>query len=213
MSVQSPSHRRVFWRRAGLAIAIAVLAFVLSPAAALAADGEHTEPNLMPSPGLTEVLTSLTTLVIFILLVVVLGKYAWGPIVSGLKAREDKIRKDIRDAEEARARSEATLKQYQAQLATAEQQVRDLIAKAMADAQQIATTIRMHAQQEAEEVKERATKEIEGAKNQALVEIYEQTAHLATSVAEKILRRSLSADDQQDLVRSSLEQIKNVSAN
>ena len=180
------------------------------------AAGEHEEkaPDLIPKEvRAPEIITTLTTLVIFLGLVVILGKYAWGPIVSGLKAREDKIRKDIREAEEARLRAERTLKEYTAQLATAEQQVRDLIAKASADAQQLATGIRASAQQEAQEAKERATKDIEAAKNQALAEIYDQTATLATTVAEKILRRNLNADDQRDLVRSSLEQLKGVNAN
>jgi F-type H+-transporting ATPase subunit b len=160
-----------------------------------------------------QIVTSITTLLIFIGLLIILSKYAWDPIVGGLKAREDKIRKDIKDAEEARLRADKTLKDYQAQLATAQKQVQDLIAKASSDAQALATSIRMNAQQEAEEAKERAAKEIEAAKNQALAEIYDQAANLATNVAEKILRRNLNADDQRELVRSSIEQLKGVNAN
>lgn len=179
-----------------------------------APEGGHEEkPNLMPPPGTVQIITSLTTLLIFVLLLVILSKYAWGPIVQGLKHREDKIRKDIKDAEETRLRAERTLKDYQSQLATAQKQVQDLISKATADAQALATSIRMNAQQEAEEAKERAAKEIEGAKNQAIAEIYDQAANLATNVAEKILRRNLNADDQRELVRSSIEQLKGVNAN
>ena len=203
-----------------LAIAVVAVILAAAPAAFAAAGGGSQgspagpgEPELIQKPGAPQILTTLITLIVFLGLVVILSKYAWGPIVSGLKAREDKIRRDIRDAEEARARAEATLKQYQAQLATAEQSVRDLLAKASADAQQLATSIRANAQQEAEEAKERATKEIEAAKNQAVGEIYDQAATLGTTIAEKILRRNLNADDQQDLVRSSLEQLRTVNAN
>ena len=199
-----------------LAVAVVMMVLAAAPAAFAASQGSPAgpgEPKLIQDPGVTPLLTTLITLIVFLGLVVILSKYAWGPIVSGLKAREDKIRRDIRDAEEARARAEATLKQYQAQLATAEQSVRDLLAKASADAQQLATSIRANAQQEAEEAKERATKEIEAAKNQAVGEIYDQAATLGTTIAEKILRRNLNADDQQDLVRSSLEQLRTVNAN
>src|SRR4051794_25556396 len=72
------------------------------------AAGHEEKPELMPGPGTVQIITTLTTLIIFGLLLVVLSKYAWGPIVSGLKAREDKIRKDIKDAEEARLRAERT---------------------------------------------------------------------------------------------------------
>lgn len=193
--------------------ALVLMAPAALGAAGPEADGTAHKPELIPAPGLTQVITTLTTLIVFVALVVILGKYAWGPIVSGLKAREDKIRKDIRDAEEGRAKAEALLKQYDQKLATAQQQVEALLTKATNDAQQLATSIRMNAQQEAEEARERATKDIEAARNQAVNEIHEYAANLATNVAEKILRRNLNADDQRDLVQSSLEQLKSVSSN
>jgi F-type H+-transporting ATPase subunit b len=131
----------------------------------------------------------------------------------GLKAREDRIRNDIADAEAARVKAEDTLRQYDSRLADAEQKVRDILEKAAIDAEKIGTSIRMKAQEESEEAKERATKEIEAAKQTALTEIYEQTANLATSVAEKIIRRNLNPDDQRDLVNQSLQQLKGVGQN
>jgi F-type H+-transporting ATPase subunit b len=145
--------------------------------------------------------------------VLVLYKSAWKNVLAGLKAREDRIRKDIADAESARMKAEDILRQYDGRLADAEQKVRDILSKAAADAEKIGTNIRMKAQQDSEDVKERATAEIEAAKRTALTEIYEQTADLATSVAEKIIRRSLNANDQRDLVNQSLEQLKHVGQN
>jgi F-type H+-transporting ATPase subunit b len=171
--------------------------------------GEAISPIPPPPHGLAP---AITTLVVFLLLVAVLGKYAWGPIAIGLKAREDKIRNDIRDAELARARAEETLRQYTAQLADAENRVRELLTKATADGERLATNIRIQAQQEAEEAKERAGRDIDAAKNTALREIYEEAGGLATAIAEKILRRNLNADDQRELVRSSLEQLQTAKA-
>ncbi|MGA3067836.1 MAG: F0F1 ATP synthase subunit B [Tepidisphaeraceae bacterium] len=147
---------------------------------------------------------------IFLVVVIILYRSAWKNVLAGLKAREERIRKDISDAEATRAKAEQTLAQYNAQLATAEQKVRDLITQAGVDAEKIATNIRMKAQQEAEEAKERATKEIDAAKRTALTEIYQQTAELATSVAEKIIRRNLNANDQRDLVNQSLQEMQSV---
>ena len=174
------------------------------------AHGEHGEtPELIRGPQ-AGLVTAITTLIVFALLLAVLGKYAWGPIASGLKQREDKIRKDIADAEAARARAEQTLRDYSAKLASAENEVRELINKATADAERAATGIRTRAQQEAEETKERAIRDIDAAAKQAMAEVYEQTATLATGVAEKILRRNLNADDQRDLVNQSLEQLQTI---
>jgi F-type H+-transporting ATPase subunit b len=180
---------------------------------ALAADapGAHADgpPTLLAGPN-KGLITAITTLIVFVCLVIVLGKFAWGPIAKGLKEREDKIRHDIADAEAARARADATLQEYNGKLAAAEDRIREMLSKATADGEKLATAIRMKAQQEAEEIKERASKDIEAARDAALREIYEKTADLATSVAEKIIRRNLNASDQQDLVRQSLEQLQTV---
>jgi len=162
-------------------------------------------PLYAPNEG---VITGTVTIVVFAILVAVLGKYAWAPIVSGLREREEKIRREISDAEAARNRAEETLKEYNARLATAEQQVRDLLAKAGADAERIATNLKMQAQQESEEIKERANREIDQARKNAVADIYRQAADLSTGIAEKILRRNLNSDDQRDLVNSSLEQLQ-----
>jgi len=202
-------------------IILALLLTICVAAPAFAADahdggghggGGGGEPEkLSPVPTLPQAIApAVTTLIVFALLVAVLGKYAWGPIATGLKNREDKIRRDIADAEAARARAEATLAQYNTQLATAEQQVRDILAKAQRDAEQMATNMKMQAQKEAEDAKERATRDIETARKNAVADIYAQAADLSTSIAEKILRRNLNANDQRELVESSLQQFQSV---
>jgi F-type H+-transporting ATPase subunit b len=217
-------------KRVGIGLLMLVLALWLSlsgatlraaeekPAAAEAGKGHeivHEGSGIEEAPELIRgpdagLVTSLTTLIVFVVLLLVLTKYAWGPIATGLKAREDKIRNDIADAEAARKRAAETLEQYNKQLATAEQQVRDILTRAAADAEKIATSVKMQAQQEAEEIKERATKDIDAARKQALADIYAQAAELSTNIAAKILRRNLNADDQRDLVNSSLDQLQTV---
>jgi F-type H+-transporting ATPase subunit b len=157
-------------------------------------------------------LSAALVLVIFLGVVIVLYKTAWKNVLAGLKAREDRIRSAIADADAARAKGEAALKEFNAKLATAETQAREILSNAAIEAEKLANGIRTRAQQEAEEAKERTMKEIESSKRQALTEIYEQTAALATSVAEKILRRNLNADDQRDLVRQSLDELQTVHA-
>lgn len=166
-------------------------------------------------PGLLDFdLNSIVwVLAIFIVVAVILYQKAWKNVLAGLKAREDRIRKAIADAEAARQKAEQSLKEYNAQLASAEEKVRDLISKATGDAERLAAQIRAHAQQEAEEIKERALRDIETARKQAVTDLYQQAADLATNVAEKILRRNLNADDQRDLVNQSIEQFEKVGKN
>ena len=179
---------------------------VLLAAPVLAMADESGAAGLPPS--LNEgVMTAIITLIVFLLLFVILSSKAWKPIAKGLGDREAKIRNDIESAEKARAAAEAQLREYQAQLAKAGDEVRAILDKATADAQALATRVKMQAQQEAEEAKERALKDIEAGRQAAVAEIHEYAATLSTSIAEKILRRNLNADDQRELVNQSLQQL------
>ncbi|MDB5325189.1 MAG: hypothetical protein JWM57_758 [Phycisphaerales bacterium] len=194
---------------------LATLALLALPTLVCAAEEAHEAAEGAGSahmpPGLNEgLMTALVTLIVFVALVIVLKAKAWGPIAKGLGDREAKIRSDIKAAEDARAAADASMKKYQAELAKAGDEVRAILDKATADAQAVATRIKMQAQQEAEEAKERAVKDIDASRKAAVAEIHEHAATLSTSIAEKILRRNLNADDQRELVRQSLEQLGSV---
>ena len=156
---------------------------------------------------------AIWVLAIFLVLVLVLYRTAWKNVLAGLKKREERIRKDIADAEAARVKAEASLREYTQRLADTDAKVQVILAKAASDAEKVGQSLRMQAQTDAEEIKERANREIEASKNQAIREIYEQAANLSTSIAEKILRRNLNVDDQRDLVTRSLEQMQEIGKN
>lgn len=178
------------------------------------AEGDHAKGELMPSLDKATTWTSaLWVVIIFLIVLAILYPTAWKNVLAGLKARELRIRNDIAEAEATRTKAEATLREYNAQLAAAEQRVRDMISAATVDAERMAAQIRARGEQEAQEAKERATREIEAAGKQAIAKIYEEAATLATSVAEKILRRSLNPEDQRDLVARSLDQVQNIKNN
>src|SRR2546421_11055470 len=134
-----------------LLVARAAVASPISSGVALLANAAEGEPKA----GLLELnLASIIwVLVIFLVLLGILYKTAWKNVLAGLKAREERIRKDIADAELAREKAEASLKEYQAQLATAEEKGREMLSAASAGGGRIATTIKMQAQQEAEAAK------------------------------------------------------------
>ncbi len=157
-----------------------------------------------------DVASAVWTLVIFLILLAVLYKTAWKNVLAGLKAREERIRNDIAQAEAARLKAEDTLKDYNAKLSDAEARAQEILAKATNDALALAERIKVDADKAAQERAARAVRDIEESRNQALREIYEQAADLSTSIAEKILRRNLNPDDQRELVAQSLEQVQSV---
>ena len=211
--------KRLLW---ALALTLLVAGPLAAPRTAFAADHDthattagagHEKSELMPDMSkASSWVSALWVVIIFLIMLAILYPTAWKNVLAGLKAREERIRRDIADAEAARARAEATLKEYNAQLATAEGRVRDMLAKATADGEAIAANIRTRAQKESEETKERAMRDIDAARDQAVSQIHEQAAVLATSVAEKILRRNLNPDDQRDLVAQSLNQLQTLGA-
>jgi F-type H+-transporting ATPase subunit b len=185
------------------------------PALALAAEVAEQgakQVSILPTDK-KDLSTAITTLVVFVLLLLILGKFAWGPILRGLNDREARIKKDLADAENARKAAETRLAEYQKQLADAEAKVRDLFAKATSDAEAAGTRIRMQAQSESEALKDRATKEIEEAKSRAIAQLHAEAANLATTIAGKILRRNITESDQSELIRSSLAELGNASKN
>lgn len=175
-----------------------------TPAGVAAAkpDAPEAEHGLMDF----DLTSAIWTLIIFLVLLAVLYKGAWKNVLAGLKAREDRIRGDIAQAEAARLKAESTLRDYNAQLAKGEARAQEILAKATADAQALAERIKAEADKAAQDRVARATREIEEARVQAVRAVYDQAAELSTQIAEKILRRNLNAADQRDLVAQSLDQ-------
>ncbi len=180
-----------------------------SHGAAEHASAAHAEPNILEfKPEL-----SLATLIVFGVLLGVLGRFAWGPLVKALDARERNQEETVARVEAARAESERLLAEHKAQLAKAAEEVSALLAQARKDAEGSAASIVAKAQREAEDSKVRAQRDIASARDQALSEIWSQTADLAVSVAGKLLDKQLGADDHRRLVESALEELPSAAAN
>ena len=151
--------------------------------------------------------------VVFIVVLIVLKKTAWGKILQGLQDRETRIKNDLEGAERSAKEAQKTLNEYQQQLAAANDEVRQVIDQGRADAQKIAAQIKQQAQDEIGQMRNRAESEIAAAKEQALNEIYAETATLATEVAGRILKRQISVEDQQQLVQDALAELTRTSNN
>ncbi|MDF9798307.1 F-type H+-transporting ATPase subunit b [Catalinimonas alkaloidigena] len=136
-------------------------------------------------------------ILIFLVVLFVLSKFAWKPIINGLNERENSINESLLSAEKAR-NAMAELKADNEKLLAEARKERDNILK---DATAAANKLR-------EEAKEQASKDgariiadakasIETQKNAALAEVKDQVAQLSVQIAEKILREKLSDDKAQ----------------
>jgi len=190
-----------------IASGASLLGAAQSAAAAAAADGEHGAAASEPSLFQGSLVQSLAAIIAFVVLLVILKKMAWGPMIQGLQDRENKIKDDLAKAEQANADAQKTLDDYKAQLAEAHSETRQMLDQARTDAEALRQKMTAEAEEEAARLRQRASDEIAQAKNQALQEIYQQSAELAVSVAGKILERQIDAKDTQQLVDQSLSEL------
>src|SRR4051812_28594140 len=181
----------------------AAAALVLALPAWAAAAGEEKKGIFDPQFDL-----GLWSIIVFVILFLVLKKYAWGPMLQGLRTREDAIRAAIEEARLARAETAQARADFDRKLAEAHAEIPKIMEAAHRDADSFREKEKARTQQEIQADRQRLLREIETAKDQALKEIWEQTAQLATLVSAKVIRRSLSADDQRRLVDESLAELK-----
>jgi F-type H+-transporting ATPase subunit b len=151
---------------------------------------------------------AIFTLVVFLLLLGILGKFAWGPIVAGLEKREAGIRQNIDDAEAARLKAEQMLAAHAEKLDQVQDEIREIIAEARRDAEHTKQDIVNTAQREAEVSRQRAIVEIERAKDAALKELFDTAAAQVADATEHVLSRSLNDDDQNRLIEEALSQFR-----
>lgn len=144
------------------------------------------------------------TLVVFLILLAILGKFAWGPIATALDHREHRISDNIAQAERLQAEAKAQLVLYEQKLATAADEVRQLLEEARRDAEHTKEEILAQAKADAKAEHDRAMREVRNAKDAALKEIGETSANFAVEMAAKIVQKQLSPEDHARLVREAV---------
>ena len=147
---------------------------------------------------------ALFTGLVFLLLLLILWKFAWGPILAGLAAREDGIAANIDQAEQDAEAAAAKLQEYEAQLTAAAEEARTIMTKAQDDAQAAADAIVAEAKEAAQRQRDRAVADIETAKNVALGEVAQKSVDIALGLAGNIVRRQLTAEEHSELIRETL---------
>ena len=149
--------------------------------------------------------TLLFSLLIFVLLIFLLARYAWKPIMEGLDKRESGIANSINEARTANEKAQALLAQYQQQLQAARDEDSDLVAEAKQDAQRAREKIMAEANVEAQRQRDKAVAEINAAKDEAVRELAERSVDSAVSLAGSLVGKELSTNDHQRLIEQSLE--------
>jgi F-type H+-transporting ATPase subunit b len=160
---------------------------------------------LSVSPGLI-----IWTIVNFTIFAFILGKFAWKPLTTALSAREQSIEESITRAEKASEEATRVMKENEAKMAKAQQEMSEIVRQGREEAQAKVQA----ALQEAEKVKEQkmneARTEIEREKQAAMQSLRSEVANLVVMATEKILKEKLDVDQQKKIVNTFIDDIQKV---
>lgn len=149
----------------------------------------------------------IVMLIFFIILMFLVSKFAWGPVMDMMKKREDYVANEIETAEKSRAEAEKANKEAVERLNTTKQEAQQIIEDARNAGLKQEQDIIESAKQEAERIKVQAQQEIESEKEKALQALQDKVASLSVLIASKVIEKEISAQDQDELISEYIKEV------
>jgi F-type H+-transporting ATPase subunit b len=160
-------------------------------------------PLVQPDPGLF-----IWTIVTFLVLLTLLAKFAWGPLLKALESRQASIRKSLDDAEQARHELERLHLESTQMIRTARVEAEAIIAQSRSDADRLREEIKQKARVEGAALVRNAEHQIQLETARAVQQIRREAVDLSVMIASKIIGRNLSKEDNERLIEEALKQIE-----
>lgn len=182
-------------------LTVAGSALATSPLALAAAESEG-GGVFSVNPGL-----SVWTTVIFLMLLGVLWKFAWGPLLAAVEAREERIQSALDQSRTHQEEAEKLIAEHRAQLAEARRQAAEIVAESRSAAENLRRDLEAKAREEAQGIVEAARNEIERQKDQALAELRAESVDLALAAAARLLEERVDSDRDRQIVSSFLDDL------
>jgi len=157
--------------------------------------------------GLIDVRQVLTQIIGFLLMVWILRRFAWGPLLALLDARRNAIAGEFQEAERLKAEAEESKARFEQEMRSIDAHARQKLNEAVTEGQKVAAEIKSQAQQEAQARLQRAEDEIDREREKAKETLKEQVIHLSMRTAEKILRQKLDDPAQRKLVAEFVDEV------
>jgi len=154
------------------------------------------------NPGLI-----IWTIVTFLILLFILKKVAWKPILSALDQREKDIKDSLEKAEKAKEDAQRILDENQANLAKAEEESKKIIEQSRSYAENLKEQMLKESKEQSKKIIEDAAEEIDRKKDSAFEELKNEVAKIAVTAAEKIMKQNLDADKNKHIVDSYLKDV------
>jgi F-type H+-transporting ATPase subunit b len=160
-------------------------------------------PLVQVDPGL-----AIWTIVVFLVLLFILRKWAWGPLLKSLEARQERIRKSLDDAQKAQQELERLNRESADILKKARVEAESIISKSYSESERLRDEMKQKAREEAEAIVRDARKQIETETGKALRQIRGEIADMSVMIASKLIQRNFSREDNDELIEETLKQIE-----
>jgi len=173
------------------------------------AHGGTSAPNplVQLDPGLF-----IWTILTFLILFFVLAKFAWKPLLLALESRENTIKSSLEDAEKAKTELERLNVESEEIMAKARSEAQTIRVEAKSAAEKIKADVMIQAGEDGKKIRDEAQKQIKVEKAKAISEIRQEVVNLTMRVAEKVIRKNLSKEDNQSLIEDSIKHLKGYDA-
>jgi len=160
-------------------------------------------PLLRPDPGLF-----IWTIITFLVLLTILAKFAWGPLLRALESRQETIRKSLDDAQAAKQELERLQLESAQIIRQARVEAEAIISQTRTDAGRLREEMRQKAKSEADTIVKNAERQIQLETTRALQQIRHEAIDLSVMIASKIIQRNLSKEDNERLIEEALKQVE-----
>ena len=144
-------------------------------------------------------------LIMFIIMLLIVKHFAWGPVTKMMDKRATKISNDIDSAEKARKEAEGLAAKRQTALENSRTEAAGIIDRAKQNGEQQKASIVNAANEEVKTMKVNAKKDIQQEKQDALSSVKNDVAELSIEIASKIIQKELTPESQKELVDSYIE--------
>jgi F-type H+-transporting ATPase subunit b len=160
-------------------------------------------PLVQPDPGLF-----IWTILTFLVLLALLAKYAWKPLLAALDRRQQMIAQAVEDAKKAREEIERVKQESAQVLNKARVDAEAIVTRAQSDATAFNEEMRQKSIADGQAIVQRAEKQIELEKNRAIKDIRRETVDLSLAIATKLLHRNITKEDNTALIDDTIKQIQ-----
>ena len=160
-------------------------------------------PLVQPDPGLY-----IWTILTFLILVGLLAKFAWRPLLQALETRAQSIRQALDDARQAKQELERLHGESAKLLAQARAESAEIISRSRSDAERFREELKEKARGEAAALMRNAERQIELETTRAVQQIRQEAIDISIDIASKLLQRNVSKEDNERLIEETFKQLE-----